>query len=78
MNWVEYPLRRSGICDCGYSCVKDEILLGTICQLDIDTVSEGSMTCGGCRNTIRISVVVVVRDGTLPGLMPMGLFEVIQ
>lgn len=74
------PLSRLSICPCGYSVLWDTIPLGTVYQIDLDTIRGGfRYRCGRC-GTDQWDVTVVnasqpFQTGAPMAPLPFGLFS---
>lgn len=69
-------LSRLSVCECGFSTLHDDILLGTeytVCFNMTDTVT---FVCGGCGHQQRLEVVMTLqRESSHGGYLPRALFE---
>ena len=69
-------LIKASICPCGFSTLTDDIDLGTVCDVDFDTIAKGTYVCGGCNTEQKVTAVYVATRGDSDGgFMPLGLFE---
>jgi hypothetical protein len=78
-NLVERQLFRLTVCPCGDSALRDGIPLGTIYQIDLDSINTGfAYRCGKCGVTRRVTCVLA--SSTLApesplAWLPLALFD---
>lgn len=77
MTLTTLPLKRLSICPCGFGVLKDEIQLGTLYRVDLDSRRTGALyRCGDCnftQNDVEVVEVMQRKAGTLAPL-PWLLF----
>ena len=54
------------LCDCGFPVFADHITIGHEYDVDIMTIDNGKLICGGCKKVIKCWLVQDQTGGTLP------------
>lgn len=73
---VNYKTRS--ICKCGFTILSEKIPLGTTYEIELDSISGGTLECGGCGAFTKIKLVFAHASEFSRGqggYLPLGIFE---
>jgi len=69
-------LKRRALCQCGFTVLKEGIMIGTEYQIDPRTQGSGLLICGGCGAKLAVTLVQVAARGNVSGgNLPLEIFQ---
>lgn len=76
MRLAKWIYSRESVCPCGFRILRDEVPLGTAYVVDEDSIGPGTLICGGCGESRRMSMIDVQGQGGDFFPLPVEIFEV--
>jgi hypothetical protein len=65
---------KRSLCECGYAVIREEVPLGKVYDLDLSSIEDGGLICGGCHKDIALKIVMAEDGAGYAGFLPLDIF----